>query len=288
MKTLELTKKLRDYATGEFKDYTYPAELKKSINLKDIYDNCQGKVDDFTGLILLIRVKRKAGKNGSNGILNGAIYRYYGLTSNGEIVKTPFFAPDERFTQYLDNIENRWASVIELDDIDPLGLDSDVIELGENMYSIEGQTLILQEDGTIKLKSNTPGKGWKKQGNGSRLAAILLNYLGNPEQLEFVKNNKETEIKAQQRKELELKNWFESVKNSQIEKNDENIAKYLKYLNLSNWGLWNISEGPNFGIGYKCNQFDCDGKVVSTITFDNGEKYSTSKPAGHLNEYETL
>lgn len=72
-----------------------------------------------------------------------------------------------------------------------------------------------------------------------------------------------------------------------------NIRLLLRYLNTMNWGMWQL---PKMTVGYKCCQYDCDGKVATTITLDRpidyeGEmvtKFKTPSPRGHLRDYCTL
>lgn len=70
----------------------------------------------------------------------------------------------------------------------------------------------------------------------------------------------------------------------------ENICIVLRFLNTKNWGGWEL---PQMTIGYRCNQYDCDGKQASTMILDEpievyGEKVShfvTGAPLGHLMKY---
>ena len=70
----------------------------------------------------------------------------------------------------------------------------------------------------------------------------------------------------------------------------ENIGTILRYLNTTNWGGWEL---PAMTIGYRCNQYDCDGKQASTMILDEpievyGEmvdKFVVGAPVGHLTKY---
>lgn len=42
----------------------------------------------------------------------------------------------------------------------------------------------------------------------------------------------------------------------------DNIGIVLRYLNQYNWGLWKL---PRMTIGYRCNQYNCDGQVGTTM-----------------------
>lgn len=70
----------------------------------------------------------------------------------------------------------------------------------------------------------------------------------------------------------------------------ENISIVLRYLNTMNWGGWEL---PAMSIGYRCNQYDCDGKQASTMILDEPilvdgvmvSKFVVGAPIGHLNYY---
>lgn len=70
----------------------------------------------------------------------------------------------------------------------------------------------------------------------------------------------------------------------------ETIGIVLRYLNTMNWGGWDL---PPMTIGYRCNQYDCDGKQASTMILDEpidvfGElidKFVVGAPTGHLIKY---
>ena len=69
----------------------------------------------------------------------------------------------------------------------------------------------------------------------------------------------------------------------------ENIAILLRYLNSMNWGVWHL---PTMTIGYACHQYDCDGKIASTIKLDEPvEGYTMLQygaPRGHLTAYTNV
>lgn len=73
----------------------------------------------------------------------------------------------------------------------------------------------------------------------------------------------------------------------------ENIRILLLYLNDKNWGAWEL---PAMEIGYTCNQYDCDGRIATTITLDRRIDYRGRKekrfvvgaPRGHLSKYQRL
>lgn len=73
----------------------------------------------------------------------------------------------------------------------------------------------------------------------------------------------------------------------------ETVYVLLRYLNAKNWGTWQL---PKMTIGYQCNQYDCDGKIATTIKLDhpisvNGKKgtmFVYGAPSRHLTEYERI
>ena len=75
-----------------------------------------------------------------------------------------------------------------------------------------------------------------------------------------------------------------------VETTVENIRILLHYLNDINWGMWKL---PSMTIGYSCHQYDCDGKMATTIKLDRpidwyGVKVSQFQhgaPSGHLTNY---
>jgi len=76
----------------------------------------------------------------------------------------------------------------------------------------------------------------------------------------------------------------------------EQLAGLARDLNLQNWGSWTL---PNFKFAYSANQYDCEGKVATTITLDvaiSNEDYEINKERkfkvggkkGHLVKYFPL
>lgn len=80
---------------------------------------------------------------------------------------------------------------------------------------------------------------------------------------------------------------------SAIETNFENIATILKYLNTKNWGGWTL---PTMTIGYSCHQYDCDGKIATTMKLSTpinvegtmADKFVFGAPVGHLAKYQRV
>lgn len=69
----------------------------------------------------------------------------------------------------------------------------------------------------------------------------------------------------------------------------ENIAVLLRYLNTHNWGGWQL---PPMTIGYQCNQYDCNGRVATTIILDKPvygyTRLQFGAPRGHLGAYTAI
>lgn len=77
----------------------------------------------------------------------------------------------------------------------------------------------------------------------------------------------------------------------------ENVCIVLRYLNTQNWGSWSL---PKMSIGYACHQYDCDGRIATTMTLDRDiiiskdydrryvSKLVIGAPAGHLSKYHNV
>ena len=78
-----------------------------------------------------------------------------------------------------------------------------------------------------------------------------------------------------------------------VETTPKTIYILLSYLNDISWGSWVL---PKMSIGYRCNQFDCDGKQATTITLDKAIDYDgrptrcfdVGAPIRHLVRYRKL
>lgn len=116
-----------------------------------------------------------------------------------------------------------------------------------------------------------------------------IRYASSPERLAVLEQRKaerEEKMKAEREKEyLDLLG-----EKGYIETTYENIGIVLRYLNCRNWGSWEL---PKMTIGFRCNQYDCDGKTASTMILDTpidvyGDKESmfvVGAPVGHLMKY---
>ena len=78
-----------------------------------------------------------------------------------------------------------------------------------------------------------------------------------------------------------------------VESTPRNIYILLSYLNDNSWGSWKL---PKMSIGYRCNQYDCDGKQATTITLDKAIDYDgrptrcfeVGAPIRHLMKFQKL
>lgn len=78
-----------------------------------------------------------------------------------------------------------------------------------------------------------------------------------------------------------------------VETTPKTIYILLSYLNDYSWGSWQL---PKMSIGYRCHQYDCDGKQATTITLDKAIDYDgrpsrlfeVGAPIGHLMMYQKL
>jgi hypothetical protein len=104
-------------------------------------------------------------------------------------------------------------------------------------------------------------------------------------------------IAANEAIELERQRKIQQLLSSQpIPATVENVRLVAAYLNTINWGAWNL---PKMTIGYKAHQYDCDGKLATTIVLDepisdpdydiyNERKFVVGAPMGHLSKYQHL
>ena len=103
-------------------------------------------------------------------------------------------------------------------------------------------------------------------------------------------------IAMQRRAEREqrIKTEYERLFAGEVtESNEETVGALLRYLNLENWGVWNL---PKMTIGYACNQYNCDGQIATTIKLDSpimvndnpGTMFQVGAPHGHLMKYRKI
>jgi len=88
--------------------------------------------------------------------------------------------------------------------------------------------------------------------------------------------------------------WEDISKMDVIPATVTNIKVLLKHLNAQNWGIWNL---PKLSIGYTANQYDCDGKMATTIKLDrpisgvyieNETMFKIGGKSGYLNKYQSV
>lgn len=99
--------------------------------------------------------------------------------------------------------------------------------------------------------------------------------------------SQEIAIANHKRYEKEYKAMFNG---DTVETTVESIRTLLRYLNGINWGAWQL---PRMTIGYICNQYDCNGKLATTIKLNRPIEYRGEKvtqfqygaPSGHLRGY---
>ena len=123
-----------------------------------------------------------------------------------------------------------------------------------------------------------------------------LEYFKTDEYKEFEKARKAASqnMKAQiSERRIKAYNELLASSGGVIETTPDNISTVLAYLNTQNWGGWIL---PTMTIGYRCNQYDCDGKTATTMILDTpidyyGElcdKFVSGAPAGHLRSYRRI
>ena len=170
------------------------------------------------------------------------------------------------------------------------------------------RTLVVYQntDGSLLITEN--GLPIKNAGN------FILNLGGIDAVLARCKDMSEDELMAernsklakqkakqqeQQRRILEEKLLAETaykktfVNGEIVESTPHNIYVLLSFLNTQNWGSWEL---PLMSIAYKCNQYECDGKLATTIILDKpilykGEmisRFQVGAPRGHLKQYTKL
>lgn len=95
-------------------------------------------------------------------------------------------------------------------------------------------------------------------------------------------------------REQRIKDEYERLFSGEVtESNEETVGILLRYLNTQNWGGWNL---PKMTIGYACHQYDCDGKIATTIKLDSpimvndepGTMFQVGAPHGHLTKYRRI
>lgn len=144
----------------------------------------------------------------------------------------------------------------------------------------------IEYDGTLEQFNKWDGKASEKEHE---------EWLAKKRQVQ--ENMKRAEIERGKKRANEridkYNNLLNNSKDGVIETTYKNIGIVLAYLNTQNWGAWDL---PKMSIGYKCNQYDCDGKLASTMVLDepisdeetgveNETRFQFGAPFGHLVKY---
>ena len=113
------------------------------------------------------------------------------------------------------------------------------------------------------------------------------------EQEEKNKLKLESEKANQELRESIIKDYKELAKLAVIPSTIENITLILKYLNTQPWGTCEL---PTMEIDYSCQQYDCSGRIATTMTLDHPIAYDgkmvsmfeVGAPRNHLSKYTKL
>lgn len=101
-------------------------------------------------------------------------------------------------------------------------------------------------------------------------------------------------IEREAEEKAEAKAEYDKVfANEVTETNAKSVYTLLRYLNTQNCGVWKL---PKMTIGYECHQYDCDGKIATTIKLDKpirvageeGTWFQYGAPHRHLMKYRRI
>ena len=166
--------------------------------------------------------------------------------------------------------------------------------------------VVVNNDGTITITCkgkpiNNPGQIILQMGGIDAVLARCKEYTAaewQAEQEREVAAKLAAKEAAKQRAELLIKEHEEAYHEvfrdkAVVETTPRNIYILLSYLNDFNWGSWEL---PKMSIGYRCNQYDCDGKQATTITLDKAIDYDgrptrlfeVGAPIRHLVRFQKL
>ena len=137
-------------------------------------------------------------------------------------------------------------------------------------------TLLITKTSTMKPLENAGGFIVSQGG----IEAILAKCVEVTEE-QFAEDRKQLLLRHEQAKQHSLDIAMANRKRHEEEYNAvfndgvvettvENIRILLHYLNDINWGMWKL---PSMTIGYSCHQYDCDGKMATTINLDRPIEY---------------
>ena len=166
--------------------------------------------------------------------------------------------------------------------------------------------VVVNNDGTITITCNhepinNPGQLIIQMGGVAAVIARCKEYTDADWQAELEREEAAklaAKDAAKQRAELLIKEhevaYHEVFGNEDVvETTPKNIYILLSYLNDISWGCWEL---PKMSIGYRCDQYDCDGKLATTITLDKAIVYDgrptrffeVGAPVRHLMKYKKL
>lgn len=155
-----------------------------------------------------------------------------------------------------------------------------VLKTNKNDYKI-----VVNEDGTLTItnlrKNNTP-----IQNPGALIVSMggiesVLRSCKDVSEEEYAEELEKEKFalevaarntaKNRLERERQIKSEFDAAFSNEItESTIDNITILLRYLNSVNWGMWSL---PKMTIGYTCNQYDCDGRMATTIKLDKPISY---------------
>ena len=166
--------------------------------------------------------------------------------------------------------------------------------------------VLVNNDGTIAITCkgepiSNPGQFIRQMGGIDAVLARCKEYTAAEWQAELEREETAklaAKEAAKQRAELLIKEHelaYQKVfgTGDVVEATPRNIYILLSYLNDNNWGSWKL---PKMSIGYRCNQYDCDGKQATTITLDKAVDYDgrptrcfeVGAPHRHLMKFQKL
>lgn len=168
----------------------------------------------------------------------------------------------------------------------------------------EDGTLFMTEDGINSIKD--AGALIASYGGVQRILDMCDKDM-NEEELKALENERRANVQKRMaasqytRKEAQdkaAKETYDALlsKHPVIPSTVENIRIVLAYLNTVNWGVWEL---PEMTIGYRCNQYDCNGKTATTMVLSepiseessnvkNEWRFVFGNPHGYLTEYQKL
>ena len=166
--------------------------------------------------------------------------------------------------------------------------------------------VVVNNDGTIAITCNhepisNPGQFILQMGGINAVLARCKEYTEAEWQAELEREKAAklaAKEAAKQRAEQLIKEhelaYHEVFKaGSVVETTPRTIYILLSYLNDHSWGSWQL---PKMSIGYRCNQYNCDGVQATTLTLDRAVDYDgrptrcfeVGAPIRHLVKFQKL